>query len=131
MYGGGTNAMTIHFRKHLNIEEENIKATINSKHYTEKYKDRWRVEELPLEGVLKRAGADRMFIAQGMGPEPTVKTIETATFNVCLYKKNAETLYEVSYFISFSPININFTQRNRIFNFMCFQLLFVYWTQLV
>jgi predicted nucleotidyltransferase len=126
MYGGGTNTITIHFVKHLNIEKENIETTINSKHYTEKYKDKWRVEELPLGGVLKRSGADKMFIAQGMGPEPTVKTIETATFNVYLFKETAKTLYEVSYFVNFSPININFSQRNRIFNFVCFQLLFVY-----
>ena len=126
MYGGGTNAMTMHFKKNLNVEEEDIETTISTKYNTEKYKDKWRITELPLVGILQRAGADKIFIAHGLGPEPTVKTIETATLNVYLYKENTKTLYEVSYFSNFSPININFSQRNRIFNFLFFQLLFVY-----
>jgi hypothetical protein len=125
IYGGGTNSMTIHFRKYINIEEENIETKFNLEHYNGKYKNKWKIDELPLEGILNRAGADRIFIAHGTGPD-IVETIESATFNVYLYNKNNKTLYEVSYFMNISPININFIERNRIFNFLFFQILFTF-----
>jgi hypothetical protein len=125
IYGGGTNSMTIHFRKYINIEENNIESKFNLAYYKGRYNENWEIIELPFDGILSRAGADRIIIAHGLGPD-IIETIETGTFNVYLYDKNKKTLYEVGYFMNFSPININFSERNRIFNYLFFQILFVF-----
>jgi hypothetical protein len=125
VYGGETNSMTIYFKKHTQIEEDGIEAKFNAAHYNERYANDWKVTALPLEGILGRSGADRIFIAHGVGPDIT-GAAETAAFCVYLYKRAEKTLYEVSYAMNFSPANINFSERKRIFNFLFFQMLFVY-----
>jgi fructosamine-3-kinase len=35
-------------------------------------------------------------------------------------------LYHVSYYMNMSPINIHYQERQRIYNFLLFQLLFVF-----
>jgi hypothetical protein len=37
IYGGGTNSMSIHFRKYENLEEQNIEKKFNQNYYKEKY----------------------------------------------------------------------------------------------
>jgi hypothetical protein len=46
--------------------------------------------------------------------------------NVYLYNRDNKILYEISYFMNFSPININFSEREKIFNLLFFQILFVF-----
>jgi hypothetical protein len=125
IYGGGTNSMTIHFSKYSNINEQDIETKYKLNFYNEKYKGNWKITELLLDGILNRAGADKIVIAHGLGPD-IIETIETATFNVYLYNRDNKILYEISYFMNFSPININFSERERIFNLLFFQILFVF-----
>jgi hypothetical protein len=125
IYGGGTNSMTIRFRKYMNIDENNIGSKLNLIYFQEKYKENWKIAELPLDGILSRAGADKIIMVHALGPD-IIETIETGTFNIYLYNKNKKMLYEVGYFMNFSPININFSERNRIFNYLFFQTLFVF-----
>ena len=125
MFGGGTNALTITFRRYANVSENELESIYNAMAYKNKYNDKWKVTSLPLEGILERAGANKITIAHGLGPD-IIDTIETGTFNIYLYKEEANVLYEVSYFMNFSPININFSERNRIFNLLFFQTLFTF-----
>jgi hypothetical protein len=124
-YGGDTNSMYIHFKKHTDIDEKNIEAKYRLAYYYNLYKN-WELAEIPLEGILKRAGADKITVGYGFGADKTIKTIESATANIYLYNKQTKTLYEVGYFMNFSPININYANRERIFNFLLFQVLFVF-----
>ena len=124
--GGQTNALTISFRKYSNITEDETESIYYASAYTQKYQENWKVTTLPLEGVLNRAGADSVTIAYGLGPDAYVNIIETGTFNAYLYNKKNNMMYEISYFMNFSPININYSERNRMFNLLLFQLLFVF-----
>jgi viroplasmin and RNaseH domain-containing protein len=125
MYGGGTNSMSISFRKYTNIEEREIETKFLKTVYDGRYGNKWTMTELPLEGILSRAGASRMIILQGAGPD-VIDGIESGTFTVYLYNNVNRILYEVSYYMNFSEKNINYSERGRIFNFLLFQLLFVY-----
>jgi len=75
---------------------------------------------------LERAGADNIHIAYGLGPDRNTTAIETGTFNVYLHSIEKEMIYEVSMYMNISPNNIHFTERNRIFNYILFNLLFVF-----
>jgi hypothetical protein len=125
IYGGGTNSMYIHLSKYSNVDERDIETKYKSDFYEELYGKNWKISELPLEGILKRAGADKIVIAHGLGPA-VIETIDTATFNVYLYNRKNKTLYSISYFMNFSPININFSERDRIFNLLFFHTLFAF-----
>jgi len=125
MFGGGTNALTIAFRRYANVSKNELESIYNALAYKNRYNDKWKVTPLPLEGILERAGADKITIAHGLGPD-IIDTIETGTFNIYLYREETNVLYEVSYFMNFSPININFSERNRIFNLLFFQTLFTF-----
>lgn len=126
MCGGDTNSLNIHFRKYTNLDEKNIETKYNLAYYNDIYNNNWKLAEIPLEGILDRAGADKIMIGYGLGPDNDIKTIETAAFNIYLYSKQKRTLYEVGYYMNFSPQNIHFTERNRIYNFLLFQALFVF-----
>jgi len=78
-----------------------------------------------LEGVLSRARADRIAIAHGLGSDFN-GNMEMGTFNAYLYNKKEKIMYEISYFMNFSQSNIFFSERNRIYNFLFFQLLFIF-----
>ena len=126
LYGGGTNSMTIMFKKYPDVKEKDIKS--NSKFKTEtiesKYKSNYVKKELPLEGVLQKSGADKIIIMYGMGPD-LLNTV-SGTFAAFFYNKSKKTLYEVTYFMNFSSINIHYSERNRMYNLLLFQLLFIY-----
>jgi hypothetical protein len=115
MYGGGTNAMTISFNKFSNLSERDFETKCLKGTYI----------ELPLEGILSRAGATRIVVSQGEGPD-IIETIDAGTFSIYLYNKTKRVLYQVSYYMNFSPVNIHYQERRRIYNFLLFQLLFVF-----
>jgi hypothetical protein len=127
IFGGGTNALTITFRRYANITKDEPESIYNASAYRQRYDDKWAVINLPLEGILSRAGADRVTIAYGLGPD-TINNpdIETGTFNVYLYKEAENMMYEISYFMNIAPTNIHFSERNRMFNFLLFQTLFAF-----
>lgn len=126
IYGGGTNSITVTFSRYLNIDENNIESKFNLTLYNERYADNWFLNELQLEGILNRAGAERYIISHGIGSDFVINSIETGTFNAYLYNKDRNTLYLISYYMNFSPLNIHFSERNRIFNLLLFNLLFVF-----
>lgn len=124
MFGGGTNAISMTFGEYSNIEFEDFqKKVINSKAGT-KY-DNWQVQELPLEGILARANADRIFIGVGNGPD-VIEEIQAANANIYLYNSELQKGYEIGYFMNYSEININYPLRVRQWNFLLFNLLFAY-----
>jgi hypothetical protein len=123
--GGDTNSMSIHFNKYTNTDEKNIEKNYKLDYYNRLYNN-WKLSEITPEGILNRAGADKIAIGYGIGTDRDIKTIEMGTFNIYLYNKQNKTLYEIGYYMNFSPQNILFTERNRIFNFLLFQLLFVF-----
>ena len=123
--GGGTNSMAIAFKKYPDVKEKDIKS--NSKFKTEsieaKYKNSYVKKELQLEGVLQKSGADKIIIMYGTGSD-MLDTV-SGTFAAYFYNKSKKTLYEVTYFMSFSSINIHYSERNRMYNLLLFQLLFI------
>jgi len=124
-YGGVTNSILIIFKKHSGVNENEINTKLNIPFYNTRFDGNWRVNELPLAGILERAGADRFIIAHGYGPE-IFPEIQTAIFNSYLYNTDKRVLYEVSYYMNFSPLNIHYLERDRIFNLLFFQSLFVF-----
>lgn len=125
IFGGGTNALTIAFRKYTNITKDETESIYNASGYVQKYREKWTVTSLQLEGVLSRAGADRITIAHGLGPD-VIEAIETGTFNIYLYREAENIMYEISYFMNIAPTNIHFSERNRMFNLLFFQTLFTF-----
>jgi len=126
MCGGDTNSMNIHFKKYINTDEKNIEKNYSLDYYNRLYYNNWKLTEITPEGIMDRAGADKIAIGYGIGAARDIKTIEMGSFNIYLYNKQNRTLYEIGYYMNFSPQNILFTERNRIFNFLLFQLLFVF-----
>jgi hypothetical protein len=125
MYGGGTNSMIMTFQKFSNVKENNINSKLKTELYNQRYKKNWNKNELPLEGILRRARADKIIMLSGTGPE-AIKTIDSFTGTIYLYNKNKKVLYEITCYMNFSPINIHYSERYRIYNLLLFQLLFVF-----
>lgn len=125
IYGGGTNSITIILQKYANIEEKNIESKFQTELFKKKYENNWENIEMPLEGILRRSGADRIITLHGTGPE-IIETIDSGTFIVYLYNRSTKVLYEVSYYMNFSPINIHYSERKRIYNLLLFQLFLVF-----
>ena len=123
-YGGGSNSLSIRLAKHSNVSRDNFDDLFNLDFYDERFNGDWDLVELPLEGVLRRAGADRYFIASGIRDD--IGGIENAAFNAYLYNRAGNTLYEVGYSINFSPANIFYSERERIYNLLLFQTLLVF-----
>ena len=126
IFGGGTNSMTVGFRRHTNFNEDDLDSAIRTEHHNNLYGDRWNTVDLPIFGILERAGADRYIIGEGSGPDRFIPEIQTGTFNTYLYNRDRRILYEVSYYMNFSVINIHFEQRTRIYNYLLFHTLFMF-----
>ena len=126
MYGGGTNYMTIIFTKHSNLNERNIETVFRQEYYSNMFGNNWVIDEISPVGIMSRSGADKIYIAHGLGTERLVRTIENGAFNVYLYNRSNRTLYEINYFMNFSHVNIHYSERQRIFNLLFFQLLFAF-----
>jgi PBP1b-binding outer membrane lipoprotein LpoB len=122
LFGGGTNSLIVMLNKYSGVEPGDVSSRLKADFYNQKYGNNWRTQELSLNGVLKRAGADKIIMAFGIGSD----VVEEGTFNIYLYKGNSKTLYEISYYMNFSQKNINFSERYRIFNFILFQLFLTY-----
>jgi hypothetical protein len=122
MYGGNTNAISLIFRKHSNINENEIDSKLRINYFNDKYNGNWMVNELPLVSILTGPGTDRYIVAHGYGPEE-IPSIESATFITYLYNRKNRALYEINYYMNISPENINYPERSRIFNLLFFQTL--------
>lgn len=124
MTGGGTNAMHISFTEYKDIVEEDFIAETDNPHYTGKYKN-WEKRELSIEGMLKRANADRIFLGVGSGPE-VFEEIDSASAVIYLYNSKLKRGYSVSYNMNYSKINNNYHLRKRQWNQLLFLSLFTY-----
>ena len=92
-----------------------------------RYKNDWSSTELPIEDILSRSGATKIYLLQGSGHEGL--GIDSCTFSDYLYNKESRKLYEVIFYMNFSDKNINYLERNRIYNYLLFQVMFIYLNQ--
>lgn len=125
IFGGGTNSMYMQFYRHTGVVPENLADLFKREFFEKRYPEGWRIMMLPMEGIITRSGADRYYIAYGTGPD-MIESIICGNFNAYLYNEEAEILYEITWFMNFSTINIHYPERNRIFNYLLFQTLFAY-----
>ena len=125
LFGGGTNSMTITFREKVNMDFENFYQDEISKAINFGKFDNWKILELPGEGVFARAGADKIYLGYGTGPD-VIPEIDTAAFTIYLYNDEYKTGYSVKYFMNFSKINNNYKIRSRIWNQLLLYLNFAF-----
>ncbi len=125
MCGGGTNTVTIHFEEFRGISGDDfIKKAMGVSHYEEKYPN-WSERDVPVTGILKRSGADEIWITYGSGPD-MVEEIDSAAFEIHLYSRKLKAGYTVSYFMNISTINMSYPMRGRLWNRLLMQLPFVF-----
>ncbi len=122
IYGGGTNSITMSFDKITGVEENDIEKYYKEDMYKEKYKDSWKVFDLPKEGIHERNGADKYILTMGIGAD-FISEIESGTFNVFIYTKADKTLYTISYYVNISHINIFYEYRYRMYSYLAFVAL--------
>lgn len=122
--GGETNSLAMNFAEFSYIDFDDFLSLTENSIYVQKYKN-WQVDELPIEGVLKRANADKIFIACGDGVD-TLEGIESAALVLYLYNSEMQKGYEIVYYMNYSKENINFALRSRQSNVLLFNLLFAY-----
>jgi hypothetical protein len=125
IYGGGTNSVTINFYEKKDITKKELDMAMNQEFYKNRYPDSWQSMELDKNGVLWNCGADNYIIAFGNGPD-TIPEIDSATFNAYLYNEKEKKLYAMSTSMNFSKINIFYSERYRIFNYLLFNTLFCF-----
>jgi hypothetical protein len=115
--------MSINYRKYENIDlwgfESNVVRFENTKY------NNWVIKELALEGVLKRAGADKIYYGMGYGDD-VIEEIKAGTFSLYLFNDNMQKAFVVSYYMNFSAINNNFKVRHRIWNYLAFHILLTF-----
>lgn len=122
--GGGTNTMTVYFKRYANIPESKIGETLASENNQAKYPD-WKAFGLDAKGILASSGADKYIVAYGTGPD-VLPGIDSGTFNAYCYDTATQTLYEMSSSMNFSPMNISYPARARIYNYILFNTLFCF-----
>lgn len=124
IYGGGTSTMTVYCKKYARLPEAKIGETLAAEPFPAKY-DSWKAFGLDAKGILAGSGASKYIVAYGVGPD-TIPGIDSGAFNAYLYDDKTETLYEMSASINFSPMNINYPTRDRIYNYVLFNTLFCF-----
>jgi hypothetical protein len=124
IYGGGTSTMTVYCKKYVGLSAEKIGATLAAEPFPAKYES-WKAFGLDAKGILAGSGAGKYIVAYGVGPD-SIPGIDSGAFNAYLYDDASETLYEVSSSINFSPMNINYATRDRIYNYVLFNTLFCF-----
>jgi hypothetical protein len=124
IYGGGTSTMTVYCKKYVGLPAEKIGATLAAEPFPAKYES-WKAFGLDAKGILAGSGASKYVVAYGVGPD-SIPGIDSGAFNAYLYDDKTETLYEVSSSINFSPMNINYATRDRIYNYVLFNTLFCF-----
>lgn len=122
--GGGTNSITLSFRKTSNITKDQLKNLVYLNEKKEKYK-KWEVIEVPKEGIVERSGADQYYIGLGIGPD-VFEDITSGNFTAYLYNEKEKILYEIDYYMNFSKINISYNYKIRIYNYLLYLCLFAY-----
>ncbi|MBN1798774.1 MAG: hypothetical protein JW822_09355 [Spirochaetales bacterium] len=123
LFGGGTNSMSINLRVNENIDLQDFESEV-VRFDNNKYEN-WTVRELALEGVLKRAGADKIYFGMGYGDD-VFEAIKAGTFSIYLFNEHMQKAFTVSYYMNFSKINNNFKVRHRIWNYLAFHVMLTF-----
>ena len=121
IYGGGTNSITINFYEKNGVKREDLDVAMNQGYYKNRHPNNWQSIELEREGILWNCGADKYIIAFGSDPESN-----SATFNAYLYDEKEKRLYLMSTSMNFSKINMFYSERYRIYNYLLFNSLFCF-----
>ena len=124
IYGGGTSTMTVYCKKYARLPEAKIAEVLAAEPFPAKYEG-WKAFGLDAKGILAGSGASKYIVAYGIGPD-TMPGIDSGAFNAYLYDDKTETLYEMSASINFSPMNVNYPTRDRIYNYVLFNTLFCF-----
>ncbi len=121
--GGATASMTVYCKRHRDVPEESIEGILASEIYPAKFAN-WQAISPELRGILAESGADRYIVAYGSGPDSSVPDLDSGTFNAYLYDRTSRTLYETSFSMLMSPLNVDYPVRERLRNYFLFHALF-------
>lgn len=124
--GGGTNSMSITYKKMENVTtEEDLQKAFGTKIYEKKYKDNWYFKEIPLVENLETSGVTHFYIGVGQGPD-IIPQIDCGNFIAYLHNEETKKVYVMDIFINFSKINMNYNIRQEIFDYLKFYPLLCY-----
>jgi hypothetical protein len=121
--GGATASMTVYCKRHRDVPEESIEGILASEIYPAKFAN-WQAISPELRGILAESGADRYIVAYGTGPDSSAPDLDCGTFNAYLYDRTSRTLYETSFSLVMSPLNVDYPVRERLQNYFLFHSLF-------
>jgi hypothetical protein len=119
--GEESNSLCVSIKKFMNTYESGVSAKVKLDHLYLKNRDKIKTNGRSTADMLARTGADMVIITYGDNYIP----VESATFNIYLFNKPRKTLYEARYFMNMSAENINYPERDRIFNYLFYQMFFV------
>ena len=100
---------------HENIDLKRFyEEVVNRSYYHKKYPN-WRIDEMPIEGALKRMNADKIYMGVGYGSDFTDEII--GAYLVCfMYSEELKSGFEVSNHMNFTTMNNNFKLKERIWS---------------
>ena len=122
--GGGTNAINMTVSKYSDIDLETFIEEEGTPILAANYEN-WKITEVPLEGVLSRAGATYMAIGAGSGPD-TIPEIDNGITQTLIYNEEMRTGYSITYMMNFSKINNYFDVRYRLWNIILMNQVFTF-----
>lgn len=124
--GGGTNSMTITYKKLENVTtQEELKKALGTEIYEKKFKDNWYFKELPLGEILETSGVTHYYIGMGQGPD-IISQIDCGNFVAFLHNEETKKVYVMDIFMNFSKKNMNYNIRQEIFDYLKFFSLLCY-----
>lgn len=124
IYGGGTNAISISFKRYTEANEETLLSLMDSDSNREKYEN-WQLLEVPKEGIMKRAGTTKYYIGFGIGPD-IVPDIVAGTFVIYLYDETEKDICTITYLLNYSTTNVMYDYCYRIYNYLLQCCLYLY-----
>jgi hypothetical protein len=123
VYGGGTNSISINLQKITNISFDDFKKTEIDSDFNKERFSQYQTFELPREGILKRSGADYIYLGIGNGKDSTFKEINNYSSIIYFYSTTNKTGYIIDHYMNISKNNNNYDIQESIFNHLVFQSL--------
>jgi|GEM_PF-2903252 len=125
--GGGTHSLKLSFKKLEHIDFETFKKQEIERNAS--YHDtslKYDIFELPKEGILVRAGADRIYLAMGDGTDRVFTDVKNYSSILFLYSKKNNAGYVIHTFMNIASNNNNYRIRERLFHHIVFQSLLTF-----
>ncbi len=119
MCGGGTNSLSIQISEYDHIADEAAVLAVLHPEFFESKFENWELIDVPLSGILERSGATKYYVGIGHGPD-IIPEIDCARIIGCLWSEENQKLYEVSYFMNFSQINMYYENRYDMYRYLVF-----------